>query len=244
MNNLGIILTEDGSTTIFNSEKNEHFHSIHGAVQESMHVFIENGYKYRHSLYADKLRLNQDKENTRGEKLNILEIGFGTGLNALLTLNEILINETDSPSVYYTGIEPNPLDQSIAELLNYCSFPEIRVPIANFMQMHSAGILKNLRLNNKFDFTKEITTFQEFSNPSVQFDLVYFDAFSPVAEPDLWTDQIFEKIYSMMNVDGVLVTYCSKGSVRRSLQHQGFKTERLPGPPGKHEMLRATKLKL
>ncbi len=228
--NLSIVVTEDGSTTIYNSDKKETYHSIHGAIQESVHVFIKNGYKF----CLDR------RDNLTEKQLNILEIGFGTGLNALLTLNEIIEDVSGSPSVLYTAIEPNPLDHTIVESLNYPSY--FKIPLREkFLQMHNPGSCKELIIHEKFKLNKQILTFSEYRDLQPKFDLVYFDAFSPVTEPDLWTEEVFEKTGSLMNRGGVLVTYCSKGVVRRTLQNKGFRTERLPGPPGKHEMLRAIK---
>ncbi len=225
-----IAITEDGSMTIFNRNKNEHYHSIHGAIQESMHVFINNGFKHIASTWDIS------------RKLNILEVGFGTGLNSLLTLYEIVTGGVDQKiAVSYTGIEPEPISPEIASSLNYCDRLNCNHLNPEFLKMHETETDKVINLNERFTFLLEMTYFQEYTNESTRFDLVYFDAFSPAAEPDLWNDEVYKKLYSMMNIGGVMVTYCSKGSVRRGLQQQGFNIERLPGPPGKHEMLRATK---
>lgn len=236
MNEHSIIMTEDGSMTIFNKEKNEHFHSIHGAVQESIHVFINNGLK--------NITGNGKGTELPVPMLNILEIGFGTGLNALLTLMEFLSDGNKPLSINYTGLEPNPIDLKVATQLNYCDHLNCESLHDAFIQMHKGEPGKMVSLVNGFTFTKEYVTFQQYLSNDQVFNLVYFDAFSPVTEPDLWTDAVFKKLFTIMNDGGVLVTYCSKGSVRRSMQQQSFKIERLPGPPGKHEMLRATKMQL
>ncbi|HLN53019.1 MAG TPA: tRNA (5-methylaminomethyl-2-thiouridine)(34)-methyltransferase MnmD [Lentimicrobium sp.] len=226
-----IIITEDGSTTIFNHAKNEHFHSIHGAVQESMHVFINKGYRF---ILNERLITEHS--------LNILEVGFGTGLNALLTFKDIILND-DPLVVNYVGLEPNPIGFDVAGQLNYCYLLNIMFLQKAFLEMHSASPSTRLNLSEKFSFTVEPIGLQQYSANNQLFDLVYFDAFSPATQPELWDGSIFRKLYSIMNPGGVLVTYCSKGSVRRSMQQEGFVTERLPGPPGKHEMLRASKIK-
>lgn len=232
-NSLTLSLTEDGSATIYNNEKKEHFHSIHGAVQESRHVFIEAGLKY---ALREK------------SKVSILEIGFGTGLNALLTLDELIsrnsIYESSSDKVIqadYTGIEPNPIGEVMVNSLNYPDFLKIKNLKNCFLEMHSPGKNAFEPVFKYFEFRKLIMDFQDYEIEDLKYDLVYFDAFSPVAEPTLWIKEIFEKIWSCMSDQSIIVTYCSKGSVRRLMQECGFITERLPGPPGKHEMLRGNK---
>lgn len=244
MNIHSIRITEDGSTTIFNSLKNEHYHSTHGAVQESMHVFIAAGMRF----------LQQVNE------INILEVGFGTGLNAILTLMELdKINNTSEHhehplNISYTALEPFPIDADVVKELNFCemlSIPELQ---ETFEKMHlvfdqttsSKSFSESTQLTPHFNFTSVRSTLQDYDPVSKniakkhhKYDLVYFDAFSPDTEPTLWTKEVFLKLYAMMNRGGVLVTYCSKGVVRRMMQECGFKVERIKGPPGKHEMLRA-----
>ncbi len=229
-----MLLTEDGSATIYNHEKKEHFHSIHGAVQESRHVFIEVGLKY----------ILNDRND-----INILEIGFGTGLNALLTLDQIISKNSLSESlgcetvkVSYTGIEPFPLDYEMVESLNYAGFLKIESLQKSFFEMHHTCNDYFKTIYKCFTFRKLITEYQDYKKEDLTYDLVYFDAFSPATEPNLWTRDVFEKLWDSMSDKGVIVTYCSKGSVRRLMNECGFKTERLPGPPGKHEMLRGIKI--
>lgn len=222
MNHLKLKLTEDGSYTLFNESINEHFHSIHGAVQESNHVFIETGLKFITSKKSE---------------INILEIGFGTGLNALLTL----INQQKlGLHIEYTAIEPYPLPDTITQQLNYCTFLGFTNLQPMFEAMHSIKSGELINPERGFAFMKILTTFQEYNAENRKFDLVYFDAFSPEIAPDLWTTEIFKKLKSIMNSGGILVTYCSKGVIRRTMQSNHFTTERLAGPPGKREMLRAT----
>ncbi len=230
MTTVKLYKTEDGSFTLFNEVKNEYYHSIHGAVQESQHVFINAGLKFK--LIDEK-------------SINILEIGLGTGLNVLLTLmlfdsvNSITDNNILKCKISYSAVEPYPLDQKTANKLNYCEFLDVLHFKDIYNQIHSTPDSRKIQLNELFDFTRHLIPLQEFNILDSKFDLVYFDAFSPEVEPSLWTEAIFTKLNSIMKPEGVLVTYCSKGAVRRTMQACNFKTERLKGPPGKHEMLRA-----
>jgi tRNA U34 5-methylaminomethyl-2-thiouridine-forming methyltransferase MnmC len=220
MSNTTIVTTEDGSSTLFNCQNGEHYHSIHGAIQESAHVFINAGLRYISS--AGQLR--------------ILEIGFGTGLNCLLSLAETTGMHKDTA---YYALEPFPVDELLPGELNYCQFEGLKNFERAFKNMHSIedGIL---RLGPFFELTRLRTKLEETILHPSYFNLVYFDAFSAEAQPELWQPEIFGKIRASMATGGVLVTYAAKGSVRRALQTNGFVTERLPGPPGKREMLRAT----
>lgn len=225
-----LFLTEDGSLTLFNESKNEHYHSIHGAVQESMHVFISAGLVFA---------LNNKKS------INILEIGLGTGLNALLSLIKLdtvnQFNEKIEPpsKIRYFAVEPDPLDAKIVDQLNYCDFLSVPQFLDDFKLIHNAPESVEINLTDNFSFARFLMPFQEYCSVETKFDLVYFDAFSPIVEPALWTETVFAKLNSIMNPGGAIVTYCSKGIVRRIMQACNFNTERLKGPPGKHEMLRA-----
>lgn len=226
-----IMVTEDGSSTIYNKEKNEHYHSIHGAIRESNHVFIETGLNY----------ISQYKSH-----LNILEVGFGTGLNALLTiiamnkLQNITKYNGNISSINYVALEPYSIPASIVDQLNYCQCLTEENLQGIFKTMHQLPSDVQIKISDNITFSKIEKRLQDYlPDENLKFDLVYFDAFSPVVEPDLWTEEIFKNLHSIMNTEGVLVTYCSKGVVRRTMQACNFKTERLPGPPGKHEMLRA-----
>lgn len=223
-----IILTNDGSHSISVPELNVTYHSIHGAIQESMHVFIEAG-----------LRAKQ-----RSEPFNLLEIGFGTGLNALLTLIE---SEKFNEKIYYEAIDTNPLDEEMVRSLNYCEIlgrPDIQ---DKFELMHRSEWDKEISITDSFSLKKSSidlsnTKLLELFSPRQSFELIYFDAFAPSAQPELWEQSIFEKIFSLMTNGGILVTYCSKADVRRAMQAAGFKVEKIPGPWGKREMLRARKV--
>jgi tRNA U34 5-methylaminomethyl-2-thiouridine-forming methyltransferase MnmC len=220
MNNITIVTTEDGSSTLFNIHNGEHYHSIHGAIQESMHVFIKAGLRHISS----------------SEQFRILEIGFGTGLNCLLSLAETAGMHKET--VYY-AIEPYPVDALSWGKLNYCQLEGLSGFEADFKSMHHEED-GEVRLSPEFQLVRLRSKFEETSLLPNYFNLVYFDAFSAEAQPELWQPEIFGKIRASMVVGGVLVTYAAKGSVRRALQNNGFVTERLPGPPGKREMLRAT----
>jgi len=221
MVNLEMTTTGDGSHTLFNPETGEHYHSIHGAIQESRHVFINAGLKSIAPL---------------SEMIHILEVGFGTGLNCLLTFAE---HQTLSKPVTYTACEPFPISKSLVSALNYCRSEGLHGFEPVFSAMHQNPDGKTL-LGNDFLLIRLLSGLEETVLPEGSFDLVYFDAFSPEAQPELWKPEIFSKIRRCMNPGGVLVTYCAKGLVRRTLQQAGFSTGRLPGPPGKREMLRAT----
>jgi tRNA U34 5-methylaminomethyl-2-thiouridine-forming methyltransferase MnmC len=217
-----IIMTKDGSASISIPEMDVTYHSVHGAVQESLHVFIEAGFLYLLSQSARK-------------PINIFEMGFGTGLNTLLTLIEA--DKVKQP-VNYTVIELHPLDQSEIKLLNYCEQSRQSIYQASFEKLHSCEWEKDIVVNSSFTFHKMKADLLNFSTHQ-HFDLIYYDAFAPAAQPELWTKNIFEKLYNLMLPEGILVTYCSKGDVQRAMKAAGFKIEKLPGPPGKREMIRA-----
>jgi len=218
---LELTTTGDGSHTLFNSQTGEHYHSIHGAIQESGHVFINAGLR---SIAP------------RSEMIHILEVGFGTGLNCLLTFAE---HQILAKPVTYTACEPFPISKSLVGALNYCRSEGLQGFEPVFSDMHQKPEGKTL-LGNDFLLIRLLSGLEETELPEGSFDLVYFDAFSPEAQPELWKPEIFRKIRRSMKPGGALVTYCAKGLVRRTLQQAGFSAERLPGPPGKREMLRAT----
>ena len=212
-------LTADGSHTLFVPDMDEHYHSVNGAKTESMHIFIQAGLR-----------------QTSVKAPNILEIGFGTGLNAFLTLLE---SEYLHKDIHFTSIELYPLPVEIIQKLNY---PEVIAPdrAADYFSLHSASWNKKCRITDTFTLYKLEDDFTSYHFEG-GYDVVYFDAFAPDKQPEMWSQKLFDSIYSAMNKGGILTTYCAKGVVRRMLQSAGFNVERLPGPPGKREILRATK---
>lgn len=214
--------TADGSHTIAIPDMQVTYHSKHGAIQESMHVFIEAGLKPLLQQEPDAIR--------------ILEMGFGTGLNALLTV----MHKPEKQSVQYVAIEAYPVEQAISAALNYCEQLQAPELEATFQFMHSSKWNQAVTITPGFTLYKFQGRLQDY-HPDQLFNLVYFDAFAPNAQPELWSIGIFSKIYHSMQEGGLLVTYCSKGDVRRALIAAGFTVEKIPGPPGKREMLRAIK---
>ncbi len=211
--------TNDGSPTLFVPELDEHYHSTFGALTESEHVFIEAGLKPALQKF---------------DEIHLLEIGFGTGLNALLTL----IN-TKGKTVNYTAIEAFPLDDKIIEKLNYTDDPSTK---KLFHKMHKCSWNEKHELRPGFFLTKVKSKIEELDLNRQQFNLVYFDAFGPDVQPELWTDEIFQKTSSSMLSGGILTTYSAKGEIRRKLKRAGFEVERIPGPPGKRHMTRARRV--
>lgn len=212
-------ITKDGSSTFYVPELNEHYHSVNGAIQESMHVFIKAGL-----------------EIFEKHHIKIFEMGFGTGLNALLTYNYC---KSKNKSIDYTTIEKYPLQPDQYKKLNYFSTGN-NVPNPVLLQMHEALWGEPQIITDFFNLKKVKTSLHSFIHPHT-YDLVYFDAFAPSVQPDLWTPGVFANIYKSMNKNGILVTYSAKGQVRRNMTDAGFTVERIPGPPGKRQMMRATK---
>ena len=215
-----IIKTSDGSTTIHLPEWNECYHSKHGAIQEANHVFIKNG-----------LSLFQGKPDS------ILEIGFGTGLNAFITYLEA---KKHNQTIDYVGVEAYPISSEEVLLMNYVAELKAENESAVFEKMHQGDWEVKNTISNNFGLTKRKQFFNEISDEN-RFDLIYFDAFGYRVQPELWSTEIFEKMYKALKDKGVLVTYAARGVVKRSMQEVGFKVEKLEGPPGKREMFRATK---
>ena len=213
--------TADGSYTLYNSELNEHYHSIHGANTESLHVFIQNGLVYL-------------LPNMISNQMNILEVGFGTGLNCFLTINYLLENPLNI-KLFYHALEPFPVDKKLINKLNKKSQHKL------YSKIHDVKWDMNQTIEDGLVINKSSIMIQHLK-PKNKYDLVYFDAFGPRVEEKLWDISVLKLIFNLMNNDGVFVTYCAKGQVRRDLEQIGFKVERLPGPPGKREMLRATKM--
>ena len=215
-----IIITSDGSTTIHLPEWNEQYHSKHGAIQEAFHVFIKNGL-----------------ESSTKSEISILEIGFGTGLNAFITFLETV---NKAKKIHYVGVEAYPVAFEEVRQLNYTSELNADSYSTFFDLMHHSPWEENIQISDHFTLNKRKRFFHEIDDLE-QFDLVYFDAFGARVQPDLWTEEIFGIMFKAMKSNSILVTYAAKGSVRRAMQAVGFEVERLPGPPGKREMLRARK---
>lgn len=218
-----LVTTSDGSHSIYLPSLNEQYHSTHGALQESQHVFIDHGYALAQPLPPRRLRL--------------LEVGFGTGLNALLTWVRA---ERERLPVSYTTLEAYPLPPEFAERLNYPSRINAPGVDAVFAALHdgSWGVPKSF--GTYFTFLKLHIRLQDFQ-PNAFFDLIYYDAFSPNVQPELWTREIFDGLSHRLPDGGLLLTYCAKGQVKRNLRAAGFIVEELPGPPGKREITRAYK---
>ena len=216
-----IIQTLDGSTTIQIKEWDECYHSKHGAIQEAKHVFIKNGL----SLFEN-------------QKISILEIGFGTGLNAFVTLLEA---KKMHQTIDYVGVEAYPISVDEVLMMNYVSELNATEESVLFDRMHESNWDEQIVLNNDFILTKRKQFFEEIDDEN-KFDLIYFDAFGYRVQPELWSTAIFEKMYKSLKKNGVLVTYAARGVVKRSMIEVGFTVEKLAGPPGKREMFRARKV--
>ena len=215
-----IIITNDGSTTIRIPDWNENYHSTHGAIQEAKHVFIKNG-----------LELFQNQDS-----VSILEIGFGTGLNAFITFLESL----NKKKVNYVGVEAYPVSEDEVKQMNYVSELEATQYQTIFDKMHSCNWESEQKITDNFILNKRKQFFQDIEDKN-QFDLIYFDAFGFPLQPELWSDVIFKKMYEALLPKGVLVTYACRSSIKNAMLSVGFSIEKLPGAPGKREMLRATK---
>ncbi|SMO46380.1 tRNA U34 5-methylaminomethyl-2-thiouridine-forming methyltransferase MnmC [Saccharicrinis carchari] len=218
MTKIEIKLSKDGSHTLYVPALNEHYHSVNGAVNEAMHVFIQAGLKH--------VQTNQ---------VNILEFGFGTGLNAFLSA----VNSGEM-EVHYCTLEKYPLDMETIKQLNYGALFDGQFK-ALFKKIHQVPWGRENALDSRFFLTKQQCDFTKYK-PENKYHIIYFDAFAPDIQPKLWSSAVFQKAYNALLPGGVLTTYCAKGIVRRTMQDVGFKVERMPGPPGKREMLRAIKI--
>lgn len=218
-----IVTTEDGSHTFKLLGCNEQYHSLFGAVEESLHVFVNKGFK--HVL----------GNNT---SINILEIGLGTGLNAFLTAVEACDNAV---VCNYLALEPYPITQEEYILLNY----PLMVADGNydgiFAKIHQIPFGIEATLSPSFIFRKEKITLQEAELPENYFNVIYYDAFGPDTQPEMWCQEVFDKIFKAMAAGGTLVTYCAKGQVRRNMKEAGFDVEKVSGTSGKREITRASK---
>lgn len=214
-------VTKDGSHTLYTSTYDEHYHSVHGALQESLHVFIESGLKACEAS-SDEIR--------------IFEMGLGTGLNALLSSLE----ETAKP-IHYVAVEAIPLSWEQVEGLNYPSEIGHEEAVNYHQKIHQSPWGEEVQLHPHFTIKKIVGKLEDLEFPSDYVDVFYFDAFAPDTQPELWTVEVFRKLYSWARAGAVWVTYSAKGQVRRNLLAAGWEVEKIPGPPGKREMLRARK---
>lgn len=215
-----LIVTQDGSHSVFAEEYGVTYHSIYGAVTESAHVFIDAGLRFKAAVQRE---------------IAILEVGFGTGLNAFMTWLEA---ERRNLQVRYTAIEAFPLTAKEASAFNYAEQLQAPARQGDFLRLHRAAWDKVHALSDGFTLDKRRMRLEAFESPPV-FDLIYFDAFAPQAQPELWSAGVFARMYAALAPEGALVTYCAKGDVKRTMKSVGFEVERLPGPPGKREMTRA-----
>lgn len=219
-----LITTADGSHSVYSEKYNATYHSAHGALAESQHVFINKG-------------LNFLLQNNKGEFVRIFELGFGTGLNAFLTFLEI---QSLDIKVEYTAAEIFPLSSEIYPSLNYPELLGAEKYKTEFLKMHEAGWNSFCNISDKFALRKINQSVRELQHDT-NYHLVYFDAFAFSAQPELWSEEIFKKVYDTMELNGILVTYSAKGQARRNMQAAGFRIEKIQGPPRKREMIRAMK---
>lgn len=217
-----LLKTDDGSYTLQIPEWNEQYHSKHGAVAEAQHVFIQAGLQFFLSVSSQT-------------KISILEIGFGTGLNCLLTLLE---SDTKSIQIKYTGIEAYPLGIDEIQTLNFSSI--LNSSDESFLALHDAPWEEPFTISENFQLIKQQKFFDQIEDIQ-EYDIIYFDAFGIRVQPDLWTEKIFKKMHAALRPGGILVTYAANGNARRAMMAVGFEVERLTGPPGKKEMMRAIK---
>ena len=215
--------TADGSLTLYVPDLDEHYHSTNGAVQESLHVYLAAGLSY----YIQKSREISNVE------IHVLELGFGTGLNAFLTALEA---GKQKLKIHYTALEKYPLPPEITDQLNYSAGNQ-----SLFQQIHQSGWGNPVMITPCFTLQKLNVDFAGFNFLSF-YDVVYYDAFAPDKQPEVWSQELFDRLFAAMNPGGVLTTYCAKGKIRRMMQQAGFSVERIPGASGKREMLRANVL--
>ncbi|MEJ7643393.1 MAG: tRNA (5-methylaminomethyl-2-thiouridine)(34)-methyltransferase MnmD [Chryseolinea sp.] len=222
MSALKIIVTADGSHSIFNDSLQETYHSVHGAVQESMHVFIQSGLEF----YRTANKINSIKT---------FEVGFGTGLNTWLALQWA---RNENCSINYVSVEAFPLEESIWSLLNYAD--DRRAD--EFYYLHKIRWDEECQVDEQFSLKKINARLEDIQLEEASYDVIFFDAFAPGKQPEMWSLSILEKIERAMKEGGVFVTYCAKGQLKRDLRALQMVVETLPGPPGKNEMIRATKM--
>lgn len=215
-----IIITSDGSTSIHLPEWEESYHSKHGAIQEAQHVFIKNGLSL-----------------CKGQSVSVLEIGFGTGLNAFITFLE---SQKSNQNIDYVGVEGFPISAEEVLQMNYVNQLNANQFELEFKKMHQSDWEENVTISQHFRLTKRKQLFNEI-NCKNQFDIIYFDAFGYRVQPELWSVEIFTKMFEALKEGGILVTYACRGPIKNAMKEAGFQIEKLAGPPGKREMLRGWK---
>ena len=219
---MSLIVTQDGSHSIFVEKYGVSYHSKYGAITESAHVYIDAGLRFKAVVQ---------------QEISILEVGFGTGLNAYLTWLEA---ERRNLRVRYVGIEAYPILTEDAAEFNYGEQLGIRDHQASFQRLHSCAWERSVKLSDHFRLHKKQIRLEAYRSHQ-RFDLIYFDAFSPQAQPELWTERILALMYKALNPEGIFVTYCAQGDFKRTLKKVGFEVEAIEGPPGKREMTRGLK---
>ena len=215
-----IIITSDGSTSIHLPEWEESYHSKHGAIQEAQHVFIKNGLSL-----------------CKGQSVSVLEIGFGTGLNAFITF---LQSQKNKQKIDYVGVEGFPISPEEVLQMNYVNQLNANQFESEFKMMHTSDWNENVTISDTFRLTKRKQLFNEINDKN-QFDIIYFDAFGFRVQPELWSVEIFTKMFEALKPGGILVTYACRGPIKNAMKEVGFRIEKLAGPPGKREMLRGWK---
>lgn len=219
MSELRLTTTKDGSHSLLNADLNEHYHSQHGALQESVHVFLRSAF-----------------DRIQKSSVSILEYGFGTGLNALLTLHEAEITQK---KIHYTSLEARPLNADITEQLNYAEKAGIDAKL--FADLHRAAWNEVVEITPFFSLEKREIRFEDYIAEPHTYDIIYFDAFAPNYHPEAWSADVLSQCFEALKPNGIWVSYCAQGAVRRTLMSVGFDVEKIPGPPGKREMLRGRK---
>lgn len=218
-----IKVTDDGSKTLFIPDWNENYHSTHGAIQEAKHVFLKSG-----------LGAIEDKA-----EINVFEVGFGTGLNAILTYQYSVENQL---KINYDSIEAYPITKEEMELLDYDSLFENKDVKEVYQKMYDVPWDESVMISENFHLKKIHNKLEHHILPQDHYDIIFFDAFGPRVQEGMWSKDHFENLYNSLKKGGLFVTYCAKGQVKRDLKSVGFEVETLPGPPGKREMTRGRKL--
>ena len=226
MKDLELISTNDGSHTIFVPSLNETYHSRKGAISESRYVFIEKGLSFFHNKINKK-------------NISVFEVGFGTGLNGVLSFEWHLKYQQQ---IFYHTIEPDPLPVDLIKQLNYPGLLNDKVLSETFFKMHNCAWDEITDITDGFQMFKQMVRLENLTGPSINIDLIFFDAFAPGKQPEIWDIENLQKLSQWMNSGGILVTYCAQGAFRRNLIQAGFEVEKLPGPLGKKEMIRAYKI--